>query len=633
MGYSYLIRRGLQKLLSGDVADIRTWLIADSERKLGVPTTAVTVEPPAWLAVENTLEIVQYPQDEHCFFTVFRAGVEEVSLSFPSPARQVDVGVLAPARLESLSVSGEGVTAEGETVIRTVEFTDHESFSNPKRVSVSLSFDEPVLDVELSTSIEHSSAGMTTSLRERTLRMTGATPPKARLELPKPHIREFDIPIICISIDALRYDQRENLSQLIDVFGDDAVVPTEPRTQGTWTVPSHGSLVTGAHPGEHAYTGLYDEEGRDHPLNPKMRTIPEVLADAGYRCSGIASSFYLRPEYGFGRGFSRYRHHPRTVENWLTRENDSRRTVDTLIRWLDEDASTGSGNLYYFVHVYDTHFPYIPPLPVVDDVDLGAIDAFLESVEWDDYLKVTKSGLSPDQETVEIAKQFYERSVEYTAAQLRRFFERLEYHGLLDEALVIIAGDHGEEWGEDGLYMHWSTNDTNIRPFYLIKPPQSASWDIPEKVDQIDILPTIAMSVGATIPEQCRGTPLQTKSDDSADPRITEYFRWERYQISVELGETKGVFTYDGNYPFRPTDRQVRAGPVMEEFTVTSRTESRPVTGGTDNVSEERRYELQRVAESFINSSREREPRSRTDIPGERPSPAVREQLEDLGYK
>ena len=78
-----------------------------------------------------------------------------------------------------------------------------------------------------------------------------------------------------------------------------------------WTLPSHCSMFTGRHPGEHG-CGWVD------PLPEGPTTVAEVFTRNGYRTGGfVANRFYATHETGLQRGFGTYQDFPTTLEQTL----------------------------------------------------------------------------------------------------------------------------------------------------------------------------------------------------------------------------------------------------------------------------------------------------------------------------
>ncbi len=418
----------------------------------------------------------------------------------------------------------------------------------------------------------------------------------------------------------------------LDALGDDAIVPSEPRTQGYWTAPSHASMFTGSHPGDHGYVGHGKVEGDERPINPDMTPIPELLTNHGYKCSGLVSHTRILPEFGFGRGCHRYRADTMNHSDWITREHDARHSVNQLIEWIDFDVTRRSHSLFYFLHVFDPHYPYIPPLDYLEngDIDLSKSTRYREQFDTargseGDYLRMYRNEHEVDPDLVEAMEDYLALSVEYTATQIARLVEHLRSVELFDDALIIVTGDHREEFGERGFFTHSSLYDRNIRPFMAVKPPTSVDWTIPDAVDTIDFLPTIAQLIDVDVPEHCTGVPIQNKTERDR-PRITERLRPDWYNVSVELDGIKGIFTYESEYPDRPMEEAIGDGPVLTEFY-----ELDAIRSGdfSELDSPSNTTELQEVAEQFVLAEQSSYSSSVSAVT---PSQETEERLKDLGY-
>ena len=77
-------------------------------------------------------------------------------------------------------------------------------------------------------------------------------------------------------------------------------------------------------------------------------------------------------------------------------------------------------------------------------------------------------------------------------AALSRFFSIADAEGLLDDCLVVIHGDHGEEFGEHGGSFHGSTlYEEQIHVGFWIRLPDRRGRRISETVELVDLAPTL----------------------------------------------------------------------------------------------------------------------------------------------
>jgi hypothetical protein len=330
---------------------------------------------------------------------------------------------------------------------------------------------------------------------------------------------------------------------------------------------------------------------------------------------------YLYPEFGFGNGFDRY-YCTSNQRHYLRQFKDLRKDTSTIINWIDEDINAKYDNVFYFWHIFPPHAPYIPPaLDRRSSIDLT--DRYRKDIKGKYLKNLNRKSRSKDDEFEKIIQR-YNSSAEFVAKQISRLINQLRYYNIFDESLIIIIGDHGEEFGERGFYGHNSLYDANIRPFMLVKPPIDASWQVRDEIDYIDIFPTICESVGISIPDQCEGIPLQ--AGEIQQPRITERIQPDYYNISVEIDDIKGIFTYEENFPHRP-GKEMIGQPICEEYYSIQSVRSGNFEDIGEKASEDIKYELKQTAENFIIKRFESEENDSIPI-----STNTKEQLKDLGY-
>ena len=177
------------------------------------------------------------------------------------------------------------------------------------------------------------------------------------------------------------------------------------------TLPAHASILTGTTP---LYHGIHLNGKR--VLAPEAVTLAKVLKPAGFATAAFVSSFVLDSRFGLAQEFDYYGDRMGDVAKVKNLDSE-RRAADTFRdfeSWMDRRPA---GKFFAWVHFYDPHYPYDPPEPYRSDARLA------------------------DPYDGEIAVMDH-----YIGDSLRL----LEKKGLADSTLVILAGDHGEAFGEHG---------------------------------------------------------------------------------------------------------------------------------------------------------------------------------------
>lgn len=629
---SGLLKKGLAEIRRGNYRRPLDWLVSENLLADHLRVVRPDQSPPEWIDGDGHLLVVRNPGEDRYLdetdYTCFGSDGPTTSIRVqpPSPTRRLDFDVVDTERIERVEIEAHLERSDGSAT------THHQSFTSGHF------FEEPVLPVKIETPEPFTSAEMEVSTRapSRTSRIDRFLGRRLldeevkfsrhpNVSLPAP--RTDGHPIFLISVDTFRYDFLDAFQPLIDFLGDDATVPAEPRTQGTWTRPSHAVMLTGAHPGRNGLFGYLPDRGSIHPT---VETLPELLADQGYKCSGLTTSAHLLASDGFARGFHRYSVRPM---QWKRRRNDAGDVVDQAIRWLERDDISEYGRGFYFLHLLDGHYPYIPPYPAqTDELDLGALDRFDEAEKtYDEYLEILYNEpreLTPtDRETI---LSLYHDSLSYVATQLRRLFDHLASHRVYDESFIVITGDHGEEFFERKFGRHESVNDANVRVGAIVKPPAKSDVDVPDVTDTLDIVPTVARFIGADVPETCDGRPWQDVSGNER-ARFVERFGFEWYVLGVERDGVKGIYTYEKKGRRRPSEDQLADGPVEIEYYRLDDVRNGHYDDCRDALPEETKTSLRASAEEFIRSAVSTD--ANHDSGGAEPSQAVKARLRELGYK
>lgn len=109
-------------------------------------------------------------------------------------------------------------------------------------------------------------------------------------------------------------------------------------------------------------------------------------------------------------------------------------------------------------------------------------------------------GKEMPEERIKAARRAYYAACTYVDTQIGKLLSVLDNCGLRDDTIVVFTGDHGDMLGERGLWykMVWYENSARV-PFIVHAPKRFAPKRVPENVSTMDILPTFADMVGASL--------------------------------------------------------------------------------------------------------------------------------------
>ncbi|MBI3661466.1 MAG: sulfatase [Acidobacteria bacterium] len=273
--------------------------------------------------------------------------------------------------------------------------------------------------------------------------------------------------VLVIVVDTLRadhlgcYGYARSTSPNIDRLAREGVLFEEAYATSSWTLPSHASILTGLYPSEHGALKF--------PLDKRHRTLPEALRERGYRTAAFSANTVLFTQaYGFGRGFIRFEDYfqnaadmfARTYLGRLIRKHIARhlgyedlpgrkRAADinrSLLRWIDRNPAKP---FFAFLNYFDVHDPYLPPQPYRSRFSTqknpgGRFNSFVGRDSFDLFTK----------EILENEVAAYDGALSYVDDQVGTLMAELNKRRLTENTIVVLASDHGESFGEHGLYGH-----------------------------------------------------------------------------------------------------------------------------------------------------------------------------------
>lgn len=282
-----------------------------------------------------------------------------------------------------------------------------------------------------------------------------------------------------------------------------------------WTLPSHCSMFTGLFPSEHGITNGFTD--RNLALSTDIPTITEQLAEDGYATAGFSNNPWVGQLSGLNRGFDRFvewdleitgetpkadlRQRDQLYDSLhdvlgraagqphvlLKRRFFTSNLVERAKRWI---ATPGDEPRYTFLNLMEAHSPYYPPKSAFRDLGLeapGRIESRTLNARLLGYV-LGKTSLSASHR--ERIMEYYDASLRYQDRKLASLITSLRAADRFDDAMIVIAADHGKTLGEfdrDATPPHY-TRDINVNVPLLIKwPNQRTGEHIDAPVELTDL--------------------------------------------------------------------------------------------------------------------------------------------------
>lgn len=304
--------------------------------------------------------------------------------------------------------------------------------------------------------------------------------------------------VLVVSVDSLRVDrlalwnpETGVVTPHLEALADRGSLYVNAWATAPWTAPSMVSLLTGLHPPTH---GIF---ARDDTTPPGLPTLPELLAERGYRrgnFSFFSTISYFRnlglgePQQGLG--------HTRIAEafgSWLAEGEPG----EPFFAWL---------------HLLEPHLPYGATGYQATEVQVPGSSG-LEEAQLRAAVPVGTVEFEEGDRDKLLA--LYDQDLAAMDETLGRVLDALAEQGREESTLVVFVADHGEELLEAGWIGHASTaKQAKMIPEVLRVPLVLAGPGVPagevhgDLVQPVDVLPTLGRLLDLPLLETLDGIPL-----------------------------------------------------------------------------------------------------------------------------
>lgn len=325
--------------------------------------------------------------------------------------------------------------------------------------------------------------------------------------------------LVLVTIDTLRadhvgaYGYPRATTPRLDALAARGVRFDAAYSQAISTPPSHASILTGLNPPRH---GLRDLHGGRLPES--VETLAERLSGEGFATAAFVSALPLRSEHGLDQGFDVYDESFRQTKRPVERAANA--TNAQVSAWLAQRAERGpeEERVFLWVHYFDPHWPYFAPR------EQRAVFGEGERRRGDVIQPMDGNRGGPRvyaDHHVERMSNLYDAEIRYTDQAVGALLDELQGAGLLHDAVVVVAADHGELLGEHFYFFgHWGVYEETARvPLLLVHPAGAfAGRVVDTAVGTVDIAPTALRWLGLSPPGEADGRDLTPLLEGAAWP-------------------------------------------------------------------------------------------------------------------
>jgi arylsulfatase len=296
---------------------------------------------------------------------------------------------------------------------------------------------------------------------------------------------------VVVSLDTVSASRLSTLGSTrstpsLDQIAAESALFTQAYATDIPTQPSHTAMFTGSYG---ATSGIVSHFHDPAQLDPGAAWMPSKFQAAGCRTGAVDHLFVMKD--WFVRGYDDYIVPPGRSRSPASMVND------LAFPWLDAHAND---DFFLFLHYWDAHIPYVPAEPFrtrhtwesrrrVDPDVMCRLQSrpsypLFKRTHYDHLAGIPNLDYLVDLHYAEVA---------YLDHELGRLFAQLADLGVLDDCLIVIFGDHGENMTEhDAWFDHAGLYDSVVHVPLIIRAPGRVE---PTRIDGlvalIDVLPTV----------------------------------------------------------------------------------------------------------------------------------------------
>lgn len=317
--------------------------------------------------------------------------------------------------------------------------------------------------------------------------------------------------IIFILADTLRaknvgiYGAKPSPTPNIDAFAEKGIVFTNVYATITCTDPSITAIMTGNYPFK---TGLVNHGNHVTKIEEdgvvKANLLPEILRDNGFKTAAVDwLSRWHKRGYNYYSG--------KISENTKPEVALGTGLPFPIFFRIFDKLTLKVLNRYVLIHFYYSFFPN-PKIPydtadVVIDKTINILrknsvkDFFLYLHFWDAHAPhVRPQGLKSY--LLDNVEDTYNAEIKFLDGQIGRLVDYLDKTDQLDDTLIILTADHGENFIHDLPLHHENLYEDVVKVPLILRHKSLRPQKIDALVQHVDILPTILELLGIPLPQK-----------------------------------------------------------------------------------------------------------------------------------
>lgn len=375
----------------------------------------------------------------------------------------------------------------------------------------------------------------------------------------RPGIPEKPRNLVVICLDTVRYDSfmERGVEDELTPWLEQAQHYSNATSTSPWTLPAVASLLTGLYPVEHgagSFSAAIANLDTEVPssLGAEVVTLGEIMLRHYWRTGAFVSHPFFRGDLGLRQGFQII-HNRR---GWW-------RDVERM--WVWADRIKPPDRFFGYLHFMEAHHRHTQSNPELEE--------FLADIE--PAARKRLESLYPEN-CADPASRRCRQSLVYEVAviELRRgvasVLSDLEERSILDDTLVVVYSDHGEEfWDHEEIQLQRGTDPRRniglghgqnmyqelLRVPLLVWHPRLEGAQYAQPVSLIDVVPSVLRWMEIEEPDLVVSgqllPPLYYDWFGEAGERVihASNIAYGPEQVASRQADVKAIFTVDsGDY-------------------------------------------------------------------------------------
>lgn len=328
------------------------------------------------------------------------------------------------------------------------------------------------------------------------------------------------------------YGYERDTTPRLTEFAKQAVVFDRAVSPAMWTPPSHSSMFTGYAPTHHGV------EATNKWLDHHHVTLAEWLGEHGYDTYAFSANPYVAPTTNITQGFSvtdntfagRWKKAARKATKQKLIDDDA--SSDISPKWKPQAGQRASGTAhaykdaapvahealmewlsarpdtdrpwFAFLNMMEAHIPRVPSIEsrkallTPDQIRLG----LATDVAQINLLAHTFGKKSYTPEEIDAINGVYDAAIRDMDAATGDLLDDLRDRGMLENTIVVLTADHGENLGDHGMFGHkYNVYDTLLRvPLVISWPEKLEARRVDFPVSNLNLFTTLLSLVGLEAP-------------------------------------------------------------------------------------------------------------------------------------